>query len=91
MLYFENDYSEGAHPKILEALTKTNYESLSGYGSDEYCERAKEKIKKACGCNDAEVYFLVGGTQTNQIIIDTTLKPYEVSWSVRELPTRTTE
>ena len=47
MLYFENDYSEGAHPKILEALTKTNYESLSGYGSDEYCERAKEKIKKA--------------------------------------------
>ena len=35
MLYFENDYSEGAHPKILEALTKTNYESLSGYGSDE--------------------------------------------------------
>ena len=44
MLYFENDYSEGAHPKILEALTKTNYESLSGYGSDEYCEKAKEKI-----------------------------------------------
>lgn len=77
MLYFENDYSEGAHPKILEALTKTNYESLSGYGSDEYCERAKEKIKKACGCNDAEVYFLVGGTQTNQIVIDTMLQPYE--------------
>ena len=44
MLYFENDYSEGAHPKILEALTKTNYESLSGYGSDEYCEKAKEKM-----------------------------------------------
>ncbi|WP_370837727.1 threonine aldolase family protein [Intestinibacter bartlettii] len=77
MLYFENDYSEGAHPKILEALTKTNYEGLSGYGSDEYCERAKEKIKKACGCNDAEVYFLVGGTQTNQIVIDTMLQPYE--------------
>lgn len=77
MLYFENDYSEGAHPKILEALKKTNYESLSGYGSDEYCERAKEKIKKACGCNDAEVYFLVGGTQTNQIVIDTMLQPYE--------------
>ena len=58
---------------------------------DEVFEKAKEKIKKACGCENAEVYFLVGGTQTNQIIIDTTLKPYEVSWSVRELPTRTTE
>ena len=91
MLDFENDYSEGAHDKVLEALIKTNYEKLSGYGSDEYCEKAKEKIKKACGCENAEVYFLVGGTQTNQIIIDTTLKPYEVSWSVRELPTRTTE
>lgn len=77
MLYFENDYSEGAHQKILDALIKTNYESLSGYGSDEYCEKAKEKIKKVCGCNDAEVYFLVGGTQTNQIIIDTMLQPYE--------------
>ena len=77
MLYFENDYSEGAHYKVLEALIKTNYEKLSGYGSDEYCEKAKEKIKKACVCENAEVYFLVGGTQTNQIIIDTTLKPYE--------------
>ena len=44
MLYFENDYSEGAHDKVLEALIKTNYEKLSGYGSDEYCEKAKEKI-----------------------------------------------
>lgn len=77
MLYFENDYSEGAHAKVLEALTQTNYESLSGYGSDEYCERAKEKIKRACECDHAEVYFLVGGTQTNQIVIDTTLKSYE--------------
>lgn len=77
MLYFENDYSEGAHYKVLEALIKTNYEKLSGYGSDEYCEKAKEKIKKACVCENAEVYFLVGGTQTNQIIIDTTLKSYE--------------
>ncbi|MDY5213460.1 threonine aldolase family protein [Intestinibacter sp.] len=77
MLYFENDYSEGAHEKVLEALIKTNYEKLSGYGSDEYCKNAKEKIKKACKCENAEVYFLVGGTQTNQIVIDTTLKPYE--------------
>ena len=77
MLYFENDYSEGAHGKVLEALVKTNYEKLSGYGTDDYCERAKEKIKKACKCDDAEVYLLVGGTQTNQLIIDTTLNPYE--------------
>ena len=77
MLYFENDYSEGAHGKVLEALVKTNYEKLSGYGTDDYCERAKEKIKKACICDDAEVYLLVGGTQTNQLIIDTTLNPYE--------------
>lgn len=77
MLYFENDYSEGAHGKVLEALVKTNYEKLSGYGTDDYCERAKEKIKAACKCDDAEVYLLVGGTQTNQLIIDTTLNPYE--------------
>lgn len=77
MLYFENDYSEGAHQKVLDALVKTNYEKLSGYGSDDYCEKAKEKIKAACKCEDAEVYFLVGGTQTNQLIIDTTLNPYE--------------
>ncbi|MDY2734750.1 threonine aldolase family protein [Intestinibacter sp.] len=77
MLYFENDYSEGAHGKVLEALVKTNYEKLSGYGTDDYCEKAKEKIKAACKCDDAEVYLLVGGTQTNQLIIDTTLNPYE--------------
>lgn len=77
MLYFENDYSEGAHGKVLEALVKTNYEKLSGYGTDDYCEKAKEKIKVACKCDDAEVYLLVGGTQTNQLIIDTTLNPYE--------------
>ncbi len=77
MLYFENDYSEGAHEKVLEALIKTNYEKLSGYGSDPYCESAKEKIKKACKCDDAQVYFLVGGTQTNQVVIDTVLNSYE--------------
>lgn len=77
MLYFENDYSEGVHEKVLEALIKTNYEKLPGYGSDSYCESAKEKIKKACKCDDAQVYFLVGGTQTNQVVIDTVLNSYE--------------
>ena len=77
MLYFVNDYSEGAHEKVLQRLIDTNMEQLSGYGTDHYCETAKEKIKKACGCEDAEVYLLTGGTQTNQIVIDTMLAPYE--------------
>lgn len=77
MLCFENDYSEGAHPEILEHLIETNMEQLSGYGTDIYCQKAKEKIRNACGISDAEVFLLTGGTQTNQIIIDTVLAPYE--------------
>lgn len=77
MLYFVNDYSEGAHEKVLQHLIETNMEQLSGYGTDRYCETAKEKIKKACGNEDAEVFLLTGGTQTNQIVIDTMLAPYE--------------
>mgnify|MGYP003267962632 FL=1 len=77
MLCFENDYSEGAHPEILEHLIETNMEQLSGYGTDIYCQKAKEKIRNACGIPDAEVFLLTGGTQTNQIIIDTVLAPYE--------------
>ena len=77
MLYFESDYMEGAHERILERLVETNRESLSGYGSDRYCERAKEKIRALCGTPEAQVYFLVGGTQTNQTVIDATLRQYE--------------
>lgn len=77
MLNFENDYNIGCHPKILERLNETNFESLSGYGSDRYCENAKEKIKKVCNCPTADVYFLVGGTQTNQVVIDSMLNQYE--------------
>ena len=69
MLSFDCDYTAGAHPKILEALAKTNFEPLPGYGSDKYCESAKEKIRAACALPEAEVHFLVGGTQTNSIII----------------------
>ena len=65
MLYFVNDYSEGAHEKVLQRLIDTNMEQLPGYGTDHYCEEAKEKIKKACGCEDAEVFLLTGGTQTS--------------------------
>ena len=77
MLYFINDYSEGAHEKILQRFIETNRESLTAYGNDKYSDSAKEKIKKACECDDAEVYFLTGGTQTNLIVIDTMLKSYE--------------
>ena len=77
MFSFESDYTEGAHPLILDAFVRTNYEQLSGYGFDKYCDSAKEKIKKACGREDAQVFFLAGGTQTNQIVIDTVLNPYE--------------
>ncbi|MBE6695892.1 MAG: aminotransferase class I/II-fold pyridoxal phosphate-dependent enzyme [Ruminococcaceae bacterium] len=77
MLSFECDYNMGAHPKILEALVKTNMEACQGYGSDIYTERAKEKIRKLCGQEGADVHFLVGGTQTNRIVIDSVLKKYE--------------
>ena len=77
MLSFENDYSQGAHEKILQCLVETNREAASGYGTDPYTERAKEKIRKACECPQAEVHFLVGGTQTNQNVIDAMLEGYE--------------
>ena len=77
MLSFESDYITGAHPKVLQALIDTNYEPLSGYGNDKYSTRAKEKIKAACQCPDAEVFFLAGGTQTNRVVIGSTLRDFE--------------
>lgn len=77
MLTFENDYSEGAHEKVLAHLLETNMEQLPGYGTDIYCQQAAEKIKQACHRPEAEVFFLTGGTQTNQVVIRTLLKDYE--------------
>lgn len=77
MISFESDYIAGAHPKVLERLAQTNMEPLSGYGTDRYCESAREKIKSACECPQADVHFLVGGTQTNAIVISAMLKEYE--------------
>ena len=77
MISFENDYSAGAHPKILQRLMETNMEPLPGYGVDYYCENAGRKIQEACGCPGAQVYFLTGGTQTNAVIISSILKSYE--------------
>lgn len=77
MLNFASDYTEGVHEAILRRLIETNYEQLPGYGTDHYCDSAKEKIKAAVGCPDAQVFLLTGGTQTNQIVIDTMLSACE--------------
>lgn len=77
MISFTCDYSEGAHPAILERLAATNFEQLPGYGTDRYCESAKARIREACACPDADVFFLVGGTQTNSTVIATMLRDYE--------------
>ncbi len=76
-LYFASDYMEGAHPAIMQKLMETNLEKTIGYGLDPYTEDAKEKIRKACGAPDAEVFLLVGGTQTNATVIDALLKSYQ--------------
>lgn len=77
MLHFDSDYMEGAHPKILQRLLETNLEQTPGYGTDDYCKSAKEKILQACGCPDGQVYFLVGGTQTNATVIDAVLRSWQ--------------
>lgn len=77
MINFKNDYSTGACPEVLEALVKTNYEETIGYGEDKYCEEAKKLIKETINYSDADIYFLVGGTQTNTTVISHCLKQYE--------------
>lgn len=77
MIYFDSDYTAGAHPEVLEALCATNNIHTVGYGCDSYCANAKELICKACGLSDARVYLLVGGTQTNATVIDGVLARHE--------------
>jgi len=77
IISFENDYSEGALPAVIDALARTNLEQLEGYGADEYCERARKKIRDACARPDADVYFISGGTQTNKLVAASTLRPCE--------------
>ncbi|HFI0120317.1 TPA: low specificity L-threonine aldolase [Streptococcus suis] len=77
MLHFENDYNKGVHPALLEALVVSNQEGLSGYGTDSYTESAIEKIKVATACPHAQITFMAGGTQTNQIVISSMLASYE--------------
>lgn len=77
MLYFDSDYMEGAHPAVLERLVKTNLEHTSGYGSDPYCEEARQLIREACQAPNALVQFLIGGTQTNATVLDALLHRHE--------------
>lgn len=77
MLYFSSDYMEGCHPNILRRLSEINMDKNPGYGTDAICESAKNKIRAACGKPDAEVYFLIGGTQTNAVVIKSMLRSYE--------------
>ncbi len=77
MIYFNCDYTEGAHSRILEKLAETNMEQTIGYGMDDHCKHAAELIKKACGREDVDVHFLVGGTQTNVTVIDASLRAHQ--------------
>lgn len=77
MIFFNCDYTEGAHPRILEKLAETNMEQTIGYGVDEYCKKAAELIKRECKNDKVDVHFLVGGTQANVTVIDAALKPYQ--------------
>ena len=74
---FRNDYSFGAHPKVLAALAETNLEGNAGYGDDPYCGRAQDLIRDLCQCPQAKVEFLIGGTQTNFTAIAAFLRPWE--------------
>ena len=77
MIYFRNDYSEGAHPKVLQALVESNLVSTPGYGCDEYCACARELLRERFACPNADVHFLVGGTQTNLTAAAAFLRPWE--------------
>jgi len=75
--HFRNDYSEGCHPKVLEAIAAINGESVVGYGKDPYCDRAAQLIRDLCQAPQAAVEFMVGGTQTNFTAIGAFLRPWE--------------
>ncbi len=79
MISFDTDYTEGCHPKILNALAETNLEQHPGYGEDAHCARAAALIREACGVSEAEadVRFLTGGTQVNTVVIAAALRPWE--------------
>ena len=77
MIRLNNDYSEGCHPSILLRLNEMNLEQNPGYGTDTHCAEAADAVRKAFACPDADVHFLVGGTQANMTVIAAALRPYE--------------
>jgi threonine aldolase len=77
MIRYNNDYSYGAHPRILSALTSINENSYGGYGLDPWCDMAADTIRTHCDRSDAEVHFIVGGTQANFTVIDAALRPHQ--------------
>lgn len=77
MYSFKNDYSEGAHPSILNALIESNFEQVEGYGEDSYTQKAVDLLKQRIGRNDIDIHLLSGGTQTNLIAISAFLRPHE--------------
>lgn len=77
MIRFECDYSTGAHPKVLEKLLSTNLEACPGYGTDSHCARAAQLLRDLCQAPEADVHFLVGGTQTNMTVIAAALRPHQ--------------
>ncbi|MBQ7646245.1 MAG: threonine aldolase [Clostridia bacterium] len=83
MISFRSDYSLGAHPKVLEALIKTNYEHTDGYGIDSHCRNAERLVKEMIGNADCGVHMMIGGTPCNITVISSALKPYETVISVR--------
>lgn len=77
MIRFNNDYNRGAHPAVLKALSETNSQSYGGYGKDEWCQKAAEELQKHLQNPQAQVHFLVGGTQVNFTVIDAALRPFQ--------------
>ena len=77
MLFFRNDYGNGAHPAVMDALCKTNLELTPGYGTDAYCQKAVGRIRQLCHCPQADVHFVVGGTQVNKTAIGAFLRSWE--------------
>lgn len=84
MIRWNNDYNQGAHPLVLDALVKTNQQSYGGYGLDEWCQRASEEIKRHLGAANADIHFLTGGTQANFTVIAAALRPYQSVISAAE-------
>lgn len=77
MILFNSDYTEGAHPAILERLTATNLKQTPGYGEDAFCEEARGYIRQAIKAPEAAVHFMVGGTQANMTVISAVLRPHQ--------------